>query len=288
VSIVIPRSTWQPRHANGCAVIGTSEWVNAGKELWLHHSITNPPGPDATLAQDCAHVRDFEAIGQNRFGCGISYTWVVMPSGRVFQGHDLDRQGTHTYGRNNRSRAICLAGNFDVNPLPQRMQNSVALLLRELGATLDGGHRDVFATACPGQHAYPLIGAMNSLALSGVPVDEEESKPMIMLARGSGGGDAIYWIAPTSRGLVKEHVTTGDLASFFAMQGAHAVTLDQAILDGITLAGTDPIADVDEEALAEALEARGIDGANPAEVKAALTDVLARTGLTVSPPPTGV
>lgn len=174
MTVVIPRQTWAPRHPNGCATIGTQEWVNAGKELWLHHSVTNPPGPDATLEQDCAHMREFEAIGHNRYGCGISYTWVVMPSGRVFQGHDVDRQGTHTYGRNNRSRAICLAGNYQVNELPQRMHNAVARLLRELGAILDGGHRDVFATACPGDHAYERIPSINQLASSGAPIDPED------------------------------------------------------------------------------------------------------------------
>lgn len=174
MTVVIPRQTWAPRHPNGCATIGTQEWLNAGKELWLHHSVTNPPGPDATLEQDCAHMREFEAIGHNRYGCGISYTWVVMPSGRVFQGHDVDRQGTHTYGRNNRSRAICLAGNYHVNELPQRMHNAVARLLRELGATLDGGHRNVFATACPGDHAYERIPSINQLASSGAPIDPED------------------------------------------------------------------------------------------------------------------
>lgn len=174
MTVVIPRQTWAPRHPNGCATIGTQEWLNAGKELWLHHSVTNPPGPDATLEQDCAHMREFEAIGHNRYGCGISYTWVVMPSGRVFQGHDVDRQGTHTYGRNNRSRAICLAGNYQVNELPQRMHNAVARLLRELGAILDGGHRDVFATACPGDHAYARIPSINQLASSGAPIDPED------------------------------------------------------------------------------------------------------------------
>lgn len=174
MTVVIPRQTWAPQHPNGCATIGTQEWLNAGKELWLHHSVTNPPGPDATLEQDCAHMREFEAIGHNRYGCGISYTWVVMPSGRVFQGHDVDRQGTHTYGRNNRSRAICLAGNYHVNELPQRMHNAVARLLRELGATLDGGHRNVFATACPGDHAYERIPSINQLASSGAPIDPED------------------------------------------------------------------------------------------------------------------
>lgn len=180
MTIVIPRSTWKPRYSNGFRVIGTQEWIAAGKELWLHHSVTNPPGPDATLEEDCAHMRVFEQIGQNRFGGGISYTWVIMPSGRVFEGHSVDRQGAHTANRNNRSRAICLAGNYDVNDLPKRMQDAVVLLLRELGATIDGPHSAVYATACPGKHAKAKIQNMNTTAVSGLPVgnpingDEDE------------------------------------------------------------------------------------------------------------------
>lgn len=174
MTIVIPRSVWGPRHDNGVKVIGTSAWLAAGKELWLHHSTTNPPGPNATLEQDCEHMRAFEQIGENRFGAGISYTWVIMPSGRVFQGHDIDRQGTHTYQRNDRSRGICLAGNYQDAPLPMRMENAVALLLRELGATLDGGHRQVFATACPGEYAFARIPVINTKASSNEPIEGDE------------------------------------------------------------------------------------------------------------------
>lgn len=172
MTIVISRSVWKPRYSNGFRVIGTGEWLAAGKELWLHHSVTNPPGPDATLEQDCAHMRYLEQIGQTNFGGGISYTWLVFPSGRVFEGHSIDRQGAHTAGRNNRARAICLVGNYDVNNLPERMERSVAALLRELGATIDGPHSAVYATACPGRHARPRIPNINALAISNLPIGD--------------------------------------------------------------------------------------------------------------------
>jgi hypothetical protein len=172
---------WQPRYSNGSTddqgrpiIIGTSAWEAAQRELWAHHSITNPPGPNATLEQDCEHMRAFEAIGQARFGEGISYTWVIMPSGRVFEGHSIDRRGTHTYQRNDRSRAVCFAGNFDVAALPDRMVHAAALLLREINATFDGGHRDVYPTACPGQHAYGRLPEINRLATSGEPLSVED------------------------------------------------------------------------------------------------------------------
>lgn len=174
MTIVIPRSTWGAQFSNGFAKIGLTAWEQAGRELWLHHSVTNAPGPNATLEEDCAHMRELERIGQNNFGGGISYTFVVMPSGRVFEGHSLDRRGAHTANRNDRSRAICLAGNYESFPLSTKMINAVALLLRELGALLDGGHRDVYSTACPGRFAYPRIGEINNLAASGQPIEGDE------------------------------------------------------------------------------------------------------------------
>ena len=174
MSILIPRSGWGAKYGNGFAIIGTREWEAAGKETWLHHSVTNPPGPDASFEEDCAHMRLIEQIGQTNFGGGISYTAVVMPSGRGFEGHSLDRQGAHTSGRNNRSRAICLAGNYDVAVPDGKILGTVALILREWGCELDGGHRDVYPTACPGQHAYARIASINEAARSGAPIEGDE------------------------------------------------------------------------------------------------------------------
>ena len=79
MSVIIPRSTWGPRHDNGFSIIGTSAWLAAGKEIWLHHSVTNPPGPNATLAEDCAHMRDFEQIGEEQAKADIAKLEMATP-----------------------------------------------------------------------------------------------------------------------------------------------------------------------------------------------------------------
>jgi hypothetical protein len=286
VTIVIPRSVWKPRYANGFAVIGTSEWLAVGKEIWLHHSVTNPFGPGATLEQDCQHMRDFEQIGQNRFGGGISYTWVVMPSGRVFEGHSPDRQGSHTYQRNNRSRAICLAGNYDVNALPGNMERSVAVLLRELDATIDGPHSQVYPTACPGRYATPRIGPMNQLALSGAPITEDDDfmtdvREQIITVDGISYSLAqvlhllvsyIHAKAPKVARDAGGNPVLGDIfgADIFTDNPGTPEETPVRVRDLFTELRAKAVADVDEAALAVELERLGAVGLNVADVKLAL------------------
>ncbi|MCA1570802.1 MAG: N-acetylmuramoyl-L-alanine amidase [Chloroflexi bacterium] len=158
----ITRSEWGARYPDGCGPAPVP-----ASRLYLHHSVTAAPPADATLAQDIAAVRALEAIGQGRFGCGISYTKIFLPSGRIFQGHNDNRQGTHTGGLNNVARAFCLVGNYEVlYPTPMQIQ-SVRWALEDShrrGVTprwLTGGHYLVKSTACPGRNAIAAIPRFN-------------------------------------------------------------------------------------------------------------------------------
>lgn len=145
-------------------------------EVWLHHSVTNvdvgvfAPADD-TPEQERRAMRQLEAIGESRFGAGVSYTFAVMPSGRVYEGTGAGRLGTHTGGRNSRSHAIVLIGNYEENEPTDNQLRSVADLLRYgrdrgwwRNARLNGGHRDLKQTACPGIKAYRKIATINELA----------------------------------------------------------------------------------------------------------------------------
>lgn len=267
MGILIPRSVWEAQYANGFGFIGTSEWDAAGRETWLHHSVTGAPGPDATLAEDCAHMRHIESIGQANYNGGISYTAIVMPSGRAFEGHSLDRQGSHTYQRNNRARAICFAGNYDTAVPSSRMLNTAAAILREWGTELDGGHRDVFATACPGQHAYARIGTINDIARSGNPIEGDDDVL-------SDNQDKTLFA--TARLTEELHAVVVSGAKRDARLNEDLGFVIQVLSDKID----NVIADVDEEALAAAMEARGIGGVSAAGVKEAFREVLGATRLT--------
>lgn len=167
---IISRAQWGARYAAG---FGPAPLP--ARELWLHHTATATPPTSALLEEDAGDVRQIERIGQQRFGGGISYTFVVAPSGRVFEGTGADRQGAHTKGRNSFSRAIVLLGNYDIAPPSQPMLAAVADLVAHGHASgwwpdrLTGGHRDApgASTDCPGRYAYSAIAGINAAALAG-------------------------------------------------------------------------------------------------------------------------
>jgi len=176
--IIISRKTWGARHAAGFGP------APRATELWLHHSVTPPPADDE--AAERAAMRRLEDIGQDRFGGGISYSFAVAPSGRVYEGTGGLRKGAHTAGRNTVARAIVLIGDHTrVRPSEPQLW-SVAGLVRFGRASgwwsvdrLSGGHRDApgAATACPGNAAYSLIPVINSRALESAPDMDLEPAP---------------------------------------------------------------------------------------------------------------
>jgi len=172
---IIPRGEWGARYADGGGYAPLP-----ATECWLHHSVTTPPNTTAPYDDDIAAIRTLEQIGQDRFGQGMSYTWLITPAGWIFEGHSVGRLGAHTAGRNSRARAICLVGNYEVAGPTQAQILAAAWLLQQgrgrgwlTAARLNGGHRDVSSTACPGRYAYARIGEINQLA-AGPPIEEDD------------------------------------------------------------------------------------------------------------------
>jgi putative peptidoglycan binding protein/N-acetylmuramoyl-L-alanine amidase-like protein len=170
---IITRAQWGARYADGAAAgaVPSREW-------WLHHTATIAPdlvfldaNRDGVDDDEAAAMRTLEKIGQERFHAGISYTWLLPPSGRIYQGHTMGRQGTHTGGHNTRARAISLIGNYDVAHVSDAQIEAAATILvtehragRAATHQLDGGHRDLKSTDCPGRFGYAAIGPINSRA----------------------------------------------------------------------------------------------------------------------------
>jgi len=166
------RRSWGARHADGDINLS-----GLAAEVFAHHSVTKQLPASATVEQEQAAMRELEAIGQSRFGTGISYNVGVFPSGRAYQGVSFNRRGTHTGGRNSTARSIVFIGNYETNdPTPAQLATAAAIYAEGKGKWWKStaplrGHRDVKSTACPGRNVYAQLPAIRA---GKTPTTQEE------------------------------------------------------------------------------------------------------------------
>lgn len=89
----------------------------------------------------------------------IGYNYIIMPSGRVYEGRGAERVGAHTLGYNH-DAGICFAGNFEHDHPTEAALTAFRALRKQLG--LDGGvmypHCRTFGTSCPGANLRAKLG----------------------------------------------------------------------------------------------------------------------------------
>ena len=163
---IISRAEWLAKYPGGFydRRLPITEW-------WLHHSVTIAPDLVPPFDDDDRAIRLLETIGQQRFGGGISYTYPVTPVGRVYEGHGIRRVGAHTKGHNTVGAAFCLVGNYDRVDPTDAQRHAIAEVMVDhhrrgwaTRHTLNGGHRDVYPTSCPGARGYAAIADINRRA----------------------------------------------------------------------------------------------------------------------------
>lgn len=171
MSIIATRASWNPQYRDG---VGSR--AGTGLESYLHHSVTTHLPETAAVSEEQRQMRVVEAIGQQRFGGGISYTIGVFPSGRAYWGvSSAKRMSWHSgTGRNTRGIGIVLVGNYETNLIGSKAIATVATILRELHAagvlktaSITEYHGQFKATACPGKNAIKAIPAINAAAAAG-------------------------------------------------------------------------------------------------------------------------
>lgn len=136
-------------------------------------------GQELGRADTAEWVREIQAYHQGHNGWSdIGYNYLVDAAGQVFVGRGRDAQGAHCAGSNRRAIGVCFLGNDDpgvqdATPAARAAIRSLHVQLeRELGRDLAPvGHRDGFATSCPGDELYawvhqgmPARGATNAPA----------------------------------------------------------------------------------------------------------------------------
>lgn len=160
---IASRSSWGARNGNGDLTLS-----GLAGEVFIHHTASITLAASATVATERAQMRNLEAVGQQRFGTGISYNVVVFPSGRAYQGVSWNRRGTHTGGRNSTSRSIAFAGNFETStPTAAALGTAASILAHGRGRWWTQGaplrsHNAVSATACAGRNLISRMGQIRN------------------------------------------------------------------------------------------------------------------------------
>lgn len=110
---------------------------------------------------------------------GVGYNFVVDQDGRIFEGRGWTKQGAHCPGHNVTGLGVQIAIGGDQKPSTKALAAARALYdeaCRRTGRKLaKKGHRDGFATACPGKHLYAWVQA--GMPAGDYEAPEEEKKP---------------------------------------------------------------------------------------------------------------
>ncbi|MCF3185047.1 N-acetylmuramoyl-L-alanine amidase [Streptomyces polychromogenes] len=187
----VPRADWGAVEDDGTPVVHGHEV----KAVFVHHTAQ-------TNAYDCADspaiVRGLQALHQRTNGWkDLGYNYVVDKCGTVFEGRaggsDRPVTGAHTLGFNIDTMGVAVIGRYTDEEAPPAAVEAVARLagwaLRRYGHDPSGtvtltssvdngrfrrgeqvtvervsGHRDVFATECPGTALYHQLPGLRGLA----------------------------------------------------------------------------------------------------------------------------
>lgn len=101
----------------------------------------------------------------------IGYHMIIDYTGRVWEGRSLAYEGAHIQDQNERNIGIMLLGNFDIQEPSEKQLSSMKQLVglfREhyrIKRHRIYGHRDLGASACPGENLYVYVQKMKDAEL---------------------------------------------------------------------------------------------------------------------------
>ena len=125
----------------------------------VHHTGLRPERGGAR--SEAAFLRRLQRLHLSRGWIDLGYHFVIMPSGRIYEGRPPHAVGAHAIGHNRHSLGVALAGDFDVEPPTAEAVEALHGLLSSGAPDLPQGalvaHCDLADTRCPGRFLYPLV-----------------------------------------------------------------------------------------------------------------------------------
>ncbi|MGI5337634.1 peptidoglycan-binding protein [Streptomyces sp. CA-181903] len=188
---IISRDEWGAKPWNG-----TPATIDLGSrtEFFVHYD-----GGDHVTRTGNAVMHAIEAEHLANGWSGVGYHFVVDQNGAVFEGRGWNLQGAHCPNHNISGIGVQIAIGGDQEPSAKALAACRALYeeaCRKTGRTLaKKGHRDGFATECPGKKLYAWVQA-------GMPAGDYKPTP--------DSGNAIARYQVTINGLTYGYGATGD------------------------------------------------------------------------------
>ena len=131
----------------------------------IHHT-GNPTDDDLS-------AEDIHEMHLNNGWSGIGYHYVIRKDGTIEIGRPVECIGAHAEGENSHTVGIHLSGNFEIGKPTDKQIESLANLVAWLAENYDielsddtiVGHRDLMATACPGEALYKKLDTVIGKAI---------------------------------------------------------------------------------------------------------------------------
>ena len=153
------RILWRAKRAKAKTRVSWAENMT----VIVHHAADDGPKRNTAVEERkyMRRIQDFH-MGPRRQWNDIAYNYIIMPSGRVYEGRGFGVVGSHAPGFNTKGIGICFAGHGDTPPtqLSLSAYYSLLRLLKRRGAGIirERAHGDVFPTSCPGNAIRKALG----------------------------------------------------------------------------------------------------------------------------------
>jgi len=125
----------------------------------IHHTAS-------TAKETVEQIHNFHI--NNNGWAGIGYHFYIRKDGTIYRGRPEKYVGAHCENYNSVSLGICLEGNFEIEKPTEKQIQSVTDLVKYLRKKYGDfklvGHRDLNATACPGQYLYSQLLSIDANA----------------------------------------------------------------------------------------------------------------------------
>jgi len=158
VVVIMTRLQWAARTPRGVTKV---HW-SSKQPTRVHHTDTGVPtgSGKALVESEKEIIRSIQKFHMDtRKYNDIAYNFLIVPSGRVYEGRGKEVEGAHTLGHNE-DCGIAFVGDYSKQKLTRAQIVAYKNLRRKLGVS--GGpehpHSDTYSTSCPGSNVKTQLG----------------------------------------------------------------------------------------------------------------------------------